>query len=153
MYVALLRDAPEGVYRTSKKRRAEIIRESGVSGEYAAVEWDRLAIEDALGIIKAHPVRHLLTSLPIAFRSMMNPMFSILYIYVYYLFIMGVWRSIVNREWVLATLFASPLALFGFNVLVTHGLPRYSEQAAPLLMLGAVVGYCLKSRTPKSTLY
>lgn len=146
---ALDREDPEGVYRTARKQRVEmgqeLLRELGQDAgdrdENLRVELSFRVMERSLAVIKAHPVRHLLTSIPIAFRSMMDPLFSVLYIAVYYLFLLAVFKALRNREWLAAVLLGSPLALFGFNWLATHGLPRYSEQAAPLLVFGAILGY------------
>ena len=140
-WVALDRDDPEGVYRTARKHREELAREMSFSDEKTRVEVNFRLLDESLKVIKAHPVRHLLTSIPVAFRSMMNPLFSVLYIAVYVLYLQAVWRALRRRDWLLAVLLASPLALFGFNWLATHGLPRYSEQAAPLLVFGALMGW------------
>ena len=141
---ALDRDDPEGVYKTAQHQREELARELGLQGEEAMLVVNFRVMDEALRRMAEHPVRHLLVSIPIAFRSMMNPLFSVLYIGVYYLFLLAVFRALRDRNWSLAVLLASPLALFGCNWLATHGLPRYSEQAAPLLVFGAIMGYSLR---------
>ncbi|BCS87536.1 hypothetical protein [Pseudodesulfovibrio sediminis] len=140
-YVTLLRQEPGSAYQEMIKKRHDL------SQVFNPVETNTRLMQGALETMKAHPVRHLLTAIPIAFRGMMNPTFSLFYIGVYFLFMLAVYKALVGKQWIVATLLATPLGLFGFNAMVTHGLPRYSEQAAPLLILGVVIGYCLKKKS------
>jgi len=139
-YVALVRHDEDSVYQHARARREFLAKKHDLKGENGLLELNNLLMVEAKQRILENPVRHLLTSIPIAYRTMMNPTFSVLYIGVYFLFMFAVYKTIRNKEWLLAVLLASPFALFGFNWLVTHGLPRYSEQATPLLVLGAVMG-------------
>lgn len=141
-YVQLIRYEEEGAYYKAKVKFSELAAEFGVA------EADRLLKEEAIQRIKEHPVRHLLLCIPITFRLMMNPMFSILWIGVYALFGFAVYFALRKRAWSLLAVLAFPSALFCFNTLVSHGLTRYNGQAAPLLIFGAVVGvHAYRTRT------
>ena len=139
-YMPLMRDEAEGYYNIAKRKQQKLTREMG------PLKADLLLKKQALDRIKAHPVRHLLTTLPVGFRLMMNPMFSILYIPVYLLFGLAVYLGVKKRNWLLVAVLASPLMLFCFNALTTHGLARYNGPGAPLLIFGAMTGWSLWRR-------
>ncbi|QJB55672.1 hypothetical protein [Pseudodesulfovibrio sp. zrk46] len=144
IYAPLVRET--GIYRTAKNKMAALADEKG---ELAA---DLQLKKEGIERILQNPWKHLRMCIPIAFRLMMNPMFSVLYIGVYYLFFLTIYRSLGRHDWLLAALLASPVALFGLNVLASHGLPRYNGPAAPLLVLGAVLAFALPSKTSSGKL-
>lgn len=139
-----MRDEEEGYYHIAKSKRMELVAEKGFLGA------DLILKKESIERIKAHPVRHLLMTIPVGFRLMMNPMFSVFYIGVYALFCLAVWKAVRRGDWILTALFASPFMLFAFNALATHGLPRYNGHAAPLLIFGAVTGWCFIKDTGNS---
>lgn len=144
-YIDLIRYEPESVYQKSQEKKRRLMAIHGL------VETDTIMKKEALGTIKANPVRHLLMSIPIGFRLMMNPVFSVLYVGVYVLFCYAFIASIKYRQWLLPTVLASTMGLFGFNMLATHGLARYNEVASQILIFGAIVGWDHWKKNPKRT--
>lgn len=144
-YIDLMRDEPTGVYQQAQTKKLARIKELGLVKANSSLQ------NEALARIAEHPVKHLLMCIPVAFRLMMNATFSIFYIGVYYLFCLAIYRSLRIKNWPVAILLGSPMALFCFNTLVTHGLTRYNEQATPLLVLGAIVGWHMKKQQKKSS--
>ncbi|GEM_PF-2767089 len=136
-YEVLMRDDPAGVYHKQKAYRKLMSRKYD-----RFIDFSRALRAEAVQLILQHPVRHILMCIPVAYRGMMNGTFSVFYIAVYALFGYGLWKAIRHSQWVVCSLLASPFFVYCFNMSVTHGLTRYNEQVTPLLVLGAIVGYC-----------
>ncbi|MGL1862006.1 MAG: hypothetical protein OCC46_05720 [Pseudodesulfovibrio sp.] len=137
-YIELMRDEPTGVYQGTQTKKHAMIKKYGV------IETNSILQREALARMMEHPVKHLLMSIPVAFRLMMNATGSVLYIGVYYLFFFALYKSLRTKNWIICVLLASPIALFCMNTLLSHGLTRYNEQATPLLVLGAIIGWHMK---------
>lgn len=136
-YEALMRDDPAGVYRQQKEYRVRM-----APGYERFIDFSRALRAEAVGLILQHPVRHVLMCIPVAYRGMMNATFSVFYIGVYALFGYALWRNVRRGQWLVPSLLAGPFFVYCFNAFLTHGLPRYNEQTTPVLVLGAIIGFC-----------
>lgn len=136
-YVYLDRDVENGARHRGKKAIARI-REQ-FRGDKA--QADKAIMQEAKDIILDNLPRHLLVSIPIALRTMQDPMFSVFNLIVYWFFFFMIWAGMRQGEWLLPCTFAPAVALLAFNILVTHGLPRYSWQLVPVIWFGAICGW------------
>lgn len=143
-YKILLRDEPGQPYRMGKGRWKMLKDRDGLAAADAALK------KEGLLRIAQHPFRHLLTTIPIGYRSMMGHTFSVFNLVFYYYFLWAVFGAFKRKDWLLSALLASPLALFGFNAFVTHGVARYNEVATSLLFVGAVVGFSMRRQKKAS---
>lgn len=134
-YTPLVRDDKNGLYHLSRVEYNQLYKQKG------PLKADSILKRRAIHNILAHPIRHLLMSIPIGFRLMMNPMLSILYIPVYFLFVYAVFFSFRNKNSFLFMVLFPTFAMFIFNSLATHGLTRYNGAYAPILIFGAVIGF------------
>jgi hypothetical protein len=119
--------------RREKERLAQSVADDAA--------FDKTLMSVALKRILEHPVRHLLVSIPIGYRSLQDPTFSVFNLVVFFYFVYAFFSCLRGREYVVCCLLAPAAALVCFNALVTHGLPRYTWQLVPIVWTGALYGW------------
>lgn len=144
------------------KSRAWCIK-LGEGGELDGRDVDRRAQKIALGMIKAEPAKHLLTTIPFAWRQIWsfgntNPLqpgggsaFAVaanLISFAVFLALPLIALTRRRADWLAFSLFG--FGLFWFHALLTHAIPRYSAPLIPLAVLSVLLlVHAVVVRTPK----
>ncbi len=136
---------PNGFKGSARRLRSDLIEEYGNE-----TEADKVLLYIALGKIASHPFRHLLVSIPIAWRRIfieqnlypgmsrfnLAPIMSIVLFFCYFCFII---KSMIRREWDFLALVFPSAYLFGMHVLLTHNNYRYNEPLIPVLWITTIL--------------
>jgi hypothetical protein len=147
----LNRNNPQGFYKLGKDARSDLLRSQDVEEETA--EIDRQLRRAATSVMSAHPFRHLLVTLPIAWQGLFpeigwtvnapiqvrvaSPVIiSLVYFGALFSLAFSAFRM---AAWKLFAFTVPALYLYAVNSVFTHGLPRYSEPAIPILVVGLLV--------------
>ena len=143
-WINLHRSNPKGYYKTAKSIKNFKAKED-VSLNPA--QQDKTIQKRALTEIIKHPVKHIATTLPFAWRGMfveygylVNVPFSIIVrsivlvslLYFAALFFLFV-HSYQKQNWPLFSVTLICIYLFGMNAFFSHSLPRYNQPLIPLL--------------------
>ena len=140
----LLRWEDGSFYEIFKERRTKLADRLG-----SVREADRALLAEAVGIILAHPVRHLLVSIPLGLRGVfveedlawLSPGVSgaltsvILFGALSGWAVLAFWRG----DHALAAVLLPALFAWAFHTLLTHNIPRYNAICIPILYLCAAL--------------
>ncbi|SKA82531.1 hypothetical protein SAMN02745704_01571 [Paucidesulfovibrio gracilis DSM 16080] len=135
-YQFLDREYPEGARISALQEYGEL--SETFRDDPAALDGHLRSL--AIQRILEHPVRHLLVSIPIGFRNIQDPTFSVFMVLVYGMYAYGMVAALRQRRFDMVCALLAVIPLVSFNALVTHGLPRYSWQITPLVWSGALCG-------------
>lgn len=138
-YYYLDSNDPNGAIGKTRVEKSQIQKQLGVRSH----ELDSHLMKISIRRILDNPVRHLLVSIPLGYRSLQDPTFSVFNLVVYAFFLYSVVHYMRSRKWMMLCLFVPVLVIVGFNALVTHGLPRYTWPLTPLVWVGALAGVSL----------
>lgn len=150
-YALLDSDDPSSVYAMVEQTRVRVHKEFPDNPLMA----DNKQLNESKKRILAHPIRHILVSIPIAFRGMMDGTLSLFNLPIYFFFVYAFFMGIKRKNWLLAATLAPAGALLAFNALATHGHPRYSGQVVSIVWVGALAGlniYLQKRKDKKNAL-
>lgn len=146
-----------GHLRRATNKRVEMMKNSGSKGETAPIDKELQSL--AKSKILAHPFRHILTTIPMAWRGIfventyarnlemifyknfekkhplttakLNSIFICLAYFGSLFFLL--FSGIKKRKWELLAIALPSLYLYGINSFCTHNIPRYNQLAIPVL--------------------
>jgi len=127
-------------YRIARAQRVKVsmdLRQAGspIVGNTA----DAHLRETALAIILQHPFRHLLATVPLAWRGMWcfygGGVFTILCAVAYCSFVFVCFYGVVRKRWDILVLQAVPFSLVLFNAFLANNLPRFNAPAIPFMIM------------------
>jgi len=130
-------------YRRARAQRVKtsmVLRQAGSRNiENAA---DAHLRETALAMIVRHPFRHMLATVPLAWRGMWcfygGGVFTILCAVAYGSFVFICCYGVVRKRWDVIVLLAVPFFLLSFNAFLTNNLPRFNAPAIPFMVMSMV---------------
>ncbi len=134
-YDGLDPDSDTGISGEVKKRKREVFEQY----ENTALA-DKVLMDESMERILSHPIRHLLVTVPIAYRGMVDGNLGVLNIIVYVFYFMGLIHCLRTRNYPALALLLPGLALIGFNSLLTHGNSRYNSALITIVWIGAMMG-------------
>ena len=137
---------PEDVlsfYRRARAQRVKVsigLRQAGVPiVENTADVYLR---ETALAIILQHPFRHVLATVPLAWRGVWcfygGGVFTMLCAVAYGSFLFVCFYGVVRKRWDILVLQAVPFFLVLGNAFLTNNLPRFNAPAIPFMIMSMV---------------
>lgn len=106
-------------------------------------DFDKLLMKISINRIFEHPIKHILVSIPIGYRSLQDPTFSVFNLVVFFFFFYAFGKALFRKKYEICCLLVPAIALVCFNALVTHGLPRYTWQVIPIVWIGAFAGFSM----------
>lgn len=134
-YDGLDPDSDTGISGEVKKRKMEVFAQH----ENKALA-DKVLMRESVKRIFSHPVRHLLVTIPIAYRGMVDGNLGVLNIIVYVFYFIGLIHCLRTRNYPALSILLPGLALIGFNSLLTHGNSRYNSALITIVWMGAMIG-------------
>lgn len=135
----LNRSLDHGFYQTGRRRRGELWDEYSEHPNGTQLADERLK-ELAVQRLKDHPLKHLRTSIALAWRGHFVEdywYFSQLY-WLCFVGFLG-WAALRRSRWPLIFFLLPTLYVFGMHTLFSHSIPRYNQPAIPVLAVTAVV--------------
>lgn len=145
-WVKLHRSNPNGYYYTGKK----FLNLKKENDEYSSpAEKDKLFQGRAIKEILKHPFRHIIVTIPFAWRGIfaefgyvVSAPFSLLFrsiflVNILYFASLFYWfvRSFRKQDWPLFTVTLMCMYLYGMNAFFSHSLPRYNQPLIPVLAI------------------
>ncbi len=119
-------------YRRGRAERIKLQHELDAAGvPNADVEADRILQQQAMSIIKAHPLKHLATTIPFLWRGATLA---------FPLLLISLSLSIRHRRHDIALLALPAFGLIMFYALLSHFIARYSVPVRPVLLALLVIG-------------
>jgi hypothetical protein len=131
-------------FRQSRAQRQRLLMDYTTAGDpHPSVAADRAARAEAIAIIKAHPWRHLMVTIPLLWRGA-NVVFPVLAVALAF--------SLYARRYDLALFTAPAFGSVMFHALLTHFIPRYAQPTYSISMLVAIVllAWLVSSRLARS---
>jgi len=140
-------------YQIARARRAQLWRKLGDGRtpwwQGPSQAADVILKREAMEKIKADPGRHLLATIPFAWRghsvesgfefgsaSIKWPPLNLVY---WTALAVALVASLRRRDWAMLYLFAPTVFLFGIQSLLTHNLPRYNQPLVPMLAVALAI--------------
>ena len=129
-----------GIARAQRVKSAMEMRNAGHRyAEHAADTWLRT---QALRMIVKHPLRHMLATIPLAWRGMWcfygEGVFTILGAAAYGSFVFVCLYGVVRKRWDIIALIAVPFFLLLFNAFLSNNLHRFNAPAIPFMLISMV---------------
>lgn len=134
---------PQSFYRSARAQRKSLVKLYGEDRENAAINNELESV--AKRRILTHPFKHILVSIPLAWRGifvesgfyLLDPSeLSVVMSLVYFVsFCMVAIASIVQRRWSLFAFIFPALFLFSMHSLFTNSNPRHNEPLIPILVV------------------
>jgi hypothetical protein len=137
---------PEDVLSFYRRARAQRVKVSmdlrQVGAPIVENTADAHLRETALAMILQHPFRHVLATVPLAWRGMWcfygGGVFTMLCAVAYGSFIFVCFYGVVQKRWDILVLQAVPFSLVLFNAFLTNNLPRFNAPAIPFMIMSMV---------------
>ena len=118
-------------YRKGRAERIRLQRElAAAHTPHADVAADRLLQKEAMGIIRAHPLKHLAATIPFLWRGAT---------FAFPMLLVGMVVTLNRRRYDCALLALPALGLILFYALLSHFISRYSLPVRPVLVALAVI--------------
>ena len=118
-------------YRKGRAERIRLQRElAAAHTPHADVAADRLLQKEAMGIIMAHPLKHLAATIPFLWRGAT---------FAFPMLLVGMVVALHRRRYDCALLALPALGLILFYALLSHFISRYSLPVRPVLVALAVI--------------
>jgi hypothetical protein len=156
--ISRVRDT-QSFYRQARRERSELVKARGLQREDIAIN-DELK-ERALRQILSNPVKHLVVTLPIAWRGLfvengfsirvpflqfvLDSVIIISLLYFSSLFYVG-FLSLKRKDWKMLAFVMPALFMYGMHSLLSHNLARFNDPLIPILVVTLLVSADLLSK-------
>jgi len=97
---------------------------------------DKILIQDAIDRIKSHPIKHILVSIPMAFRG---TCVQAIYPFMFLIFLTLFFLGLKNANIKLVGVFLPSIYSYVFYSLFSHNIPRYNIPIIPIVWIGVVL--------------
>jgi hypothetical protein len=125
------------IARAHRVRAGMDLRKAG--HPHADLAADNCLRSEALAMIAGQPLRHLLATLPLAWRGMWcfygGGMFTLLCAAAYASFVFVCAYGAFRKRWDIIAFAVLPFFLFFFNAMLTNNLPRFNAPAIPFMVM------------------
>jgi hypothetical protein len=128
------------IARAQRVRASMDARQSGQHHERHAA--DNYLRDEALAMITQHPLRHMLATIPLAWRGMWcfygGGVFTLICAAAYGSFVFMSVYGVARQRWDILALIAVPFFLLLFNAFLSNNLPRFNAPAIPFMVISFV---------------
>ena len=130
-------------YRIARAQRVRAIMDARQSGQrHKRHAADNYLRDESLAMITQHPLRHMLATIPLAWRGMWcfygGGVFTLLCAAAYGSFVFVCFCGVARKRWDILALIAVPFFLLLFNAFLSNNLPRFNAPAIPFMVISLV---------------